>query len=107
MDKITIPDLNGTNYFIWELKALSSSSNEESLNANLQVSEGLDIKFFLISGVSWELDLDSTEVSISEVMMWGDEPLPEQETAAVKNHWEKISGRFASRQLKRAAETGC
>ncbi|GFU12847.1 hypothetical protein TNCV_3574101 [Trichonephila clavipes] len=25
-------------------------------------------------------------------MMWGDEPLPEQESATVKNHWENIRG---------------
>ncbi|GFX99591.1 retrovirus-related Pol polyprotein from transposon TNT 1-94 [Trichonephila clavipes] len=96
MDKITIPDLNGTNYFIWELKmkAALSLKRLDSLIIN-EKSEDLTRK----DEIEWQSKTLDT-ISYIKLSLADEQALQFAAEDNAKVLWDKKLKRLSSAEMK-------
>ncbi|GFT05247.1 RBR-type E3 ubiquitin transferase [Trichonephila clavipes] len=99
MDKITIPDLNGTNYFIWELKmkAALSLKRLDSLILN-EKPEGLTRK----DEMDW-ITKNSDAIAYIKLLL-ADEQAAAEDNAKVL--WDKIRATYIGEGEDRKIDAG-
>ncbi|GFX39952.1 retrovirus-related Pol polyprotein from transposon TNT 1-94 [Trichonephila clavipes] len=97
MDKITIPDLNGTNYFIWELKmkAVLSLKRLDYLILN-EKPEDLTRK----DNIEW-LSKNSDAIAYIKLSLADEQALQFAAEDNVKMLWDKIRATFIGERRRR------